>query len=210
MTSLAWILLAAAALVAAVDWAAAARADDRLERRARPWVTVALIATACTVDPADQAQRAAFVVALALSLARDLLSGRAGRAYTAAVVVSLAAHLAYVVGFQQVGWSWLWAAAGIVVVLVATLGYAVRLVLSVRAKEPALTPTVVAYTGVLSLMVVAASATGQPTAVAGAFLYYCSDALAAWNRFRAVTPYARLAITVSYHLARILLVFSLI
>ncbi|UGQ09821.1 lysoplasmalogenase [Yinghuangia sp. ASG 101] len=210
MTPLAWILLASAAAVAAVDWAAAARADARAERRVRPLVSVALIATACAVDPADRAQRAAFVVALVLSLARDLLGPRGRRGYTAAVAASLAAHLAYVVGFQQVGWSWLWAAAGIVVVLVATLGYAVRLVLSVRAKEPALTPTVVAYTGVLSLMVVAASATGRPTAVAGAFLFSCSDALGGWNRFREETPHARLAITVSYHLARILLVLSLV
>ncbi|MGR6999552.1 lysoplasmalogenase family protein [Yinghuangia aomiensis] len=81
-------------------------------------------------------------------------------------------------GFQQVGWSWLWAAAGIVVVLVATLGFAVRLVLGVRASAPGLTLPVVLYIVVLSVMVVAASATGQPTAVAGAFLFYCADALA--------------------------------
>lgn len=209
MTSLAWILLATAAVVAAVDWAAVARADDRLDRRAGPLVTVALIATAFAVDPADQAQRAAFLVALGLSLVRDVLAPRGERRYAAAVGASLAAHVAYVVGFQQVGWSWLWAAAGIVVALAATLGYAVRLVLSVRAKEPALTLPVVAYTGVLSLMVVAASATGRPTAVAGAFLYACSDVLAGWNRFREETPYARLTIAVAYHLARILLVFSL-
>lgn len=209
MTSLAWILLAPVATVAAVDCASAAREDDRLERRTRPLVSVSLIAAACALDPADGAQRTAFVVALVLCLARDLLGPRGTRGYAAAVAASLAAHVAFVVGFQQVGWSWLWAAAGIVVVLVATLAYAVRLVLSVRAKEPALTLTVVAYTGVLSLMVVAASATGRPTAVAGAFLYYCSDALGAWNRFREETPYARLAIAGSYHLARILLVFSL-
>ncbi|HSA52278.1 MAG TPA: lysoplasmalogenase [Yinghuangia sp.] len=207
MTSLAWILLAPAAAAAVVDWVAVSRADDRLERRAKPLVPVALIATAFALDPADEAQRAAFLVALGFSLVRDVLGLRGD--WRCAVVPSFAAHVAYVVGFQQVGWSWLWAAAGIVAVLVVTLGYAVRLLLSVRAKDPALTLPVVAYTGALSLMVVAASATGQPTAVAGAFLFYCSDALAGWNRFREQTPYARVVIAVSYHLAQILLVLSL-
>lgn len=209
MTPLAWTLLVAAAVLAVVDWGAVSRADARLERRARPAVTVVLIGAALALDPSSQAQRAAFLVALALSLARDVLGPAGKRHFPAAVCVSMAAHLAYVVGFQQVGWSWLWATAGIVVVLVATLGWAVRLVLAVRETRPPLTVPVVAYIGVLSLMVVAASATGQPTAVAGAFLFYCSDTLSGWNRFREATPYAPVTIAVSYHLAQILLVLSL-
>jgi uncharacterized membrane protein YhhN len=252
MTPLAWTLLAIAAVLAIVDWAAAARVDlgvgggtgagaasggaglatgagatpataavpdtvaaevaraEGVDRWARPGVTVALIGTAAVLDPASQAQRAAFLVALGLSLARDFTSFRGDRRFSAAVVVSLGAHIAYVVGFQQVGWSWLWAAAGIVVVLVAALGYAVRLVLGVRAAQPMLTVPVMLYVGVLSVMVVAASATGQPTAVAGAFLFYCADALAGWNRFREPTPYARTAIALAYQLAQILLVVSLL
>ncbi|NUU25092.1 MAG: lysoplasmalogenase [Streptomycetaceae bacterium] len=250
MTPLAWTLLAIAAVLAIVDWAAVARVDlgaaggpgsgagggsgtpvgigaipaaalpdttraevaraEGIDRWARPGVTVALIGTAAVLDPASQPQRAAFLVALGLSLARDFTALRGGRRFPAAVAVALGAHIAYIAGFQQVGWSWLWAAAGIVVVLVAALGYAVRLVLGVRAAQPALTVPVVLYVGVLSVLVVAASATGQPTAVAGAFLFYCADALAGWNRFREPTPYARTAIALAYHLAQILMVVSLL
>lgn len=209
MTPLALALLVAAAVLAVVDWGAVGRDDVRTDKRARPAVGVALIAAAAVLDPQSQAQRAAFLVALLLSLARDLLMPGGERRFRFAVAASLAAHVAYVVGFQQVGWSWLWAAAGIVVVLVATLGFAVRLVLGVRASAPALTLPVVLYIVVLSVMVVAASATGQPTAVAGAFLFYCADALAGWNRYREPTPYARVAIVSAYHLAQILLVVSL-
>ncbi|MGW0660873.1 lysoplasmalogenase family protein [Streptodolium elevatio] len=210
MTPLAWTLFAVAAIVAVADWAAVGREDLRLESRAKPAVIVALIAVAAALDPSSESQRAAFLIALGLSLTRDVLTLGGERHFVAAVGASLAAHAAYVVGFQQVGWSWLWAAAGIVVVLVATLGYAVRLVLGVRASRPMLTLPVVIYIGVLSVMVVAASATGRPTAVAGAFLFYCSDALAGWNRFREETPYARISIAVSYHLAQMLLVLSLV
>ncbi|MCF2530652.1 lysoplasmalogenase [Yinghuangia soli] len=210
MTPLAWTLFAMAAVLAVVDWVAVGREDTRLERRAKPAVMAALIAAAAALDPNSQGQRAAFLVALGLSLIRDLLPTGDRRRFPAAVAAALGAHTAYVVGFQQVGWSWLWAAAGIVVVLVATLGFAVHLVLGVRATEPRLTFPVVAYIGVLSLMVVAASATGQPTAVAGAFLFYCADALTGWNRFREPTAYARPLIAVSYHLAQFLLVISLV
>jgi uncharacterized membrane protein YhhN len=181
----------------------------RVERRAKPAVLVALLAATAVLDPQSQAQRAAFLVALLLSLARNVLALGGERRFRLAVTASLGAHIAYVVGFQQVGWSWFWAAAGIVVVLVATLGFAVRLVLGVRAADPPLTLPVVVYIGVLSVMVVAASATGQPTAVAGAFLFYCADALAGWNRYREATPYARVTIAAAYHLAQILLVVSL-
>ncbi|WTW94724.1 lysoplasmalogenase [Streptomycetaceae bacterium NBC_01309] len=210
MTPLAWTLFAVAAILAVIDWAAVQREDLRLESRAKPAVIVALIAVAAALDPSSESQRVAFLIALGLSLTRDVLTLGGERHFVAAVAASLAAHAAYVVGFQQVGWSWLWAAAGIVVVLVATLGYAVRLVLGVRASRPMLTLPVVLYIGVLSVMVVAASATGQPTAVAGAFLFYCADALAGWNRFREETPYARISIAVSYHLAQMLLVLSLV
>lgn len=210
MTPLAWTLFAMAAVLAVVDWVVVGREDARLESRTRPAVIVALIAVAAALDPSSESQRVAFLIALGLWLTRDVLMLGGERHFVAAVAVSLAAHAAYVVGFQQVGWSWFWAAAGIVVVLAATLGYAVRLVFGVRATRPMLTLPVVLYIGVLSVMVVAACATGRPTAVAGAFLFYCADALSGWNRFREETPYARLTIAVSYHLAQMLLVLSLL
>ena len=47
-------------------------------------------------------------------------------------------------------------------------------------------------------------------AVVGAGLFYVSDALIAWNRFVAETRHGRVAIMVTYHLAQMGLVLSLV
>jgi len=59
-------------------------------------------------------------------------------------------------------------------------------------------------------MVVCACATGRPLAIAGALLFYASDATLAWNRFVERHEYGDTAVMVTYHLAQMLLVLSLI
>lgn len=210
MTPTAWCLLSLAVVVAVLGWFAVARGHRRRELAARVAVTVTLVAATWALDPAHEAERALFSVALALSIGRDLAAHGAARWFPVAVASSMLSHAVYVAAFQQAGFSWLWAAAGIVVVLVAAARYGVRLVLGVRAAEPALTVPVTAYVGVLSVMVVAAAATGRPAAVAGAFLFYVSDALTGWNRYIAPTPFARESAAGAYDLARVLLVLSLV
>ncbi|WP_424636292.1 lysoplasmalogenase family protein [Embleya sp. AB8] len=206
MTLTAVLVLVLASLLAIADWVAVARERLPLDRLLRPAVTLALIVVVWSFDEVDGALRALFSVALALSLVRDVL---ASRWFVGAVAGSLLAHGVYVAGFQRMGWSWLWAAAGIVVVLFAAGAYAVRLVTGARETAPAYTGMVLVYVGVVSVMVVAAAATGRPSAVAGAFLFYVSDTLAGWNRFRVPTPHAPVLIVSAYHLAQILLVVSL-
>jgi len=63
---------------------------------------------------------------------------------------------------------------------------------------------------VISLMVASAIGTESLVAVAGASLFYASDALIAWNRFIHEYAWGRVAIMVTYHLGQILLVLSLI
>ena len=48
------------------------------------------------------------------------------------------------------------------------------------------------------------------SAIVGAGLFYVSDALIAWNRFVAETRHGRVAIMVTYHLAQVGLVLSLV
>ncbi|WP_406286827.1 lysoplasmalogenase family protein [Embleya sp. NBC_00896] len=206
MTLTALLVLVLASLLAVADWVAVARERLPLDRFLKPAVICALVVLVWSFDDVDGAWRALFSVALALSLLRDVL---APRWFPGAVAAALLAHGVYVVGFQRMGWSWLWAAAGIVVVLFAAGAYAVRLVTGARESAPTYIGMVLVYIGVVSLMVVAAAATGRPTAVAGAFLFYVSDTLVGWNRFRTPTPYAPLLIVVAYHLAQILLVVSL-
>lgn len=206
VTLTAVLVLVLASLLAIADWVALARERVPLDRLLKPAVICALVVVVWSYDDIDGTWRALFSVALALSSLREVF---APRRFAVAVAVSLLAHGVYVAAFQRMGWSWLWAAAGIVVVLFAAAAYAVRLVTAVRETAPMYTGPIVAYIGVLSLMVVAAAATGRPSAVAGAFLFYASDTLIGWNRFRAPTPYAPLLITGGYQLAQILLVLSL-
>lgn len=206
VTLTAVLVLVLASLLAVADWVAVARERLPLDRLLKPAVICALAVVVWSFEDVDGALRALFSVALALSLLRDVL---APRWFAGAVAASLLAHIGYVAGFQRMGWSWLWASAGIVVVLFAAGAYAVRLVTGARETAPTYIGMVLLYIGVVSLMVVAAAATGRPSAVAGAFLFYVSDTLVGWNRFRAPTPYAPVLIAVAYHLALILLVLSL-
>ena len=74
---------------------------------------------------------------------------------------------------------------------------------------PELALPVSMYIGVISLMVASAIGTENLVAIAGATLFYVSDALIAWNRFIQEYPWGRVAIMVTYHLGQIGLVLSL-
>jgi uncharacterized membrane protein YhhN len=63
---------------------------------------------------------------------------------------------------------------------------------------------------VISAMVVSAIGTGHAVAIVGAGLFYASDSLIAWNRFVRETTHGRLSIIVTYHLAQVGLVLSLV
>jgi uncharacterized membrane protein YhhN len=71
-------------------------------------------------------------------------------------------------------------------------------------------PPVIAYILVISTMVVAAVGTLSPLAIAGAVLFYASDATLGWNRFVRPLPRGDLAVMVTYHLAQILLFLALV
>jgi uncharacterized membrane protein YhhN len=169
-----------------------------------------LIGVAATLHPSDASQRAAFVVGLALSLAGDVFLMLPSDAFVAGLASFLGAHVAYIVGFVLAGASSPWMGLGLLVVVVAgwTVGRAV--VQNVRASDvPKLTAPVVVYMTVISAMVVVAFGTTHGLAIAGALLFYCSDALIAWDRFVAPKTWARPAIMITYHLAQAALVLNL-
>jgi uncharacterized membrane protein YhhN len=81
----------------------------------------------------------------------------------------------------------------------------------VRAgPDPGLAGPVVAYMFVISAMVASAIGVGNVAAIIGASLFYVSDALIAWNRFVRETRHPHVSIMVTYHLAQIGLVISLV
>lgn len=217
MNALAGILLAAAAVAAVADWVGTARRIRRVRVVAKPLTLVLLVALALTVDAEDTAVQAWFVAGLVLSLAGDVFllvpdDRRLGPLppFIWGLAAFLLGHLAYVLGMVVDGPSALWALVGVAVVG-ATAGAVVpRLLAGVRRTDPSLLGPVVAYMAVISVMVVAAFGRAVPVGVAGALLFYASDATLGWNRFVSPSRAAEVAVMVTYHLAQALLVLSLL
>lgn len=211
MNPVSWAGLATFAVAAAADWAAVGREQRAAEYVLKPLALAALVVVAGSVDPGDGAMRAWFVAALTFSLAGDVFLMLPRDRFVAGLGSFLVAHVAYVVGLQAMSPSpgALAASAAAVALVAAPLGR--RIVGGARAGgHDALVVPVVAYMVVISAMVASALAVTRPWAVAGAFLFYVSDALIGWSRFVAPFRGHRLAIMVTYHLGQAGLVLSLL
>ena len=216
MTPLGWGLLALAAAAAVVDWWAvwtATRRARAAERVAKPAVLTALVALAVVTEPVVPSVQAWLVVALVGSLAGDILLLPPGR-LVAGLVAFLVGHLAYTGAFAQLSGSTPWALVGVAgaVLVAATVGQ--RLVRAAEGRRMAV--PVALYLLVICLMAIAATRTGMPAAILGAWLFVASDAMLGWGEFVVAEPTARdarrlrLGVIVSYHVAQLLLVLALL
>jgi uncharacterized membrane protein YhhN len=210
LTTAAWVLLAATAVIAVVDWIAVARGLTRIEHAAKPLTMVGLVAVAFAIDPTYSDMRAAFVIALVCSLVGDVFLMLPSDRFVAGLAAFLAAHLAYTAGFVLGPGSVGGFALGALITAVVAVPLGVRLLRAVRRSAPAVVTPVMAYLVVISVMVAAATGWGNAWAIAGAWLFFVSDALIAETRFVRAIPAGRLAIIVTYHLGQALLVLSLI
>ncbi|MCB1014063.1 MAG: lysoplasmalogenase [Acidimicrobiales bacterium] len=212
MTDLAWALLAATLVIAALDWVAKAIGSKPMEYVFKPLTMVALIGVALALDPSDAGARAAFVVALVFGMAGDvfLMLPDDKRWFVFGLASFLVGHLAYVVGLVLLGLSVGALVVGLVVVLVAMAVIGRRIVAAVRSgDEPALAAPVSVYMGVISVMVVGAFGTTLPVAIGGSLLFFASDACIGWSRFVRPHAWMELFIIVTYHLGQIGLVLAL-
>lgn len=211
MTTAAGVLIAVTIAVAALDWFAVAREDRRLEYVMKPLTMIVLIAAAVSLDDVDGTARSWFVAALVFSLAGDVFLMLPSDRFVLGLASFLVGHIAYIVGLQSFDTSSAGLVVGLVVVLLAVPILGLRIAGAVQGgDEPELLGPVVAYMAVISAMVVSASATGNAFAVAGAVSFYASDALIAWTRFLRDFAWGRVAIIITYHLAQVGLVLSLV
>ena len=195
-----------------VDWVVVASGRRRLEYVAKPATLMLLIGVALSVDAAHPDVRAAVVVALVLCLVGDVLLMLPGQDwFVFGLGAFLVAHLAYVVAFWLDGVSWgaLAVGAAVVAAAVAWLGRKILSAVAHSAERDLLGP-VASYIAVISVMVASAIGTREALVVAGAISFYVSDALIAWTRFIRDHRHGRLAVMVTYHLAQVLLVLSLV
>jgi len=207
----AFLLLAFALTAAVFDWLAVHQEQRSLEYLCKPLTLLLLIGCALTLDPADDAVRAWFVAALVLSLLGDVFLMLPRDLFVFGLGSFLLGHVAYIVGMHVEGVDGARFMVGIVVVAVALAVLGTRILRGVRAgPDPSLAGPVVAYMAVISAMVASAIGVGDAVLVAGAALFYASDALIAWNRFVSETTHSRVAIMITYHLAQVGLVLSLV
>lgn len=208
MTLGASIFLIVAAAFAIGNWYA--RAGDRrgLEYVCKPATIAALILVAVTLDPVHSGVRTLFVVALVLSLAGDVFLMLPSDAFIAGLGAFFFAHVVYAAGLNlHSAGNWWWALP--VVAVTALVG--VRLIGGVIASnQRALIGPVVAYVGVIAVMVASALASGNWVAAAGALAFMGSDALIGETRFVRPYPWAPVTIMVTYHLGQAGLVLSLL
>jgi uncharacterized membrane protein YhhN len=210
------VALAAAGLLAAGDWVAVVRRTKRLEYLCKPATMAALVVAALALDPTDGTQRAWFVAAFVLSMAGDVFLMLPERplgpvdTFVAGLASFLLGHVAFIAGLWTRDIDVPRLAVGVVLVAVLMLTLGRRIVAGVRAgPDPSLVLPVTAYMVVISAMVTSAIGTGVALAVAGSLLFYCSDALIAWNRFIEARRLGPLAIIVTYHAAQVGLLLSL-
>lgn len=210
MTTTAWVALVATALVAVADWVAVATGRRTLEYACKPAATAGLVWLAVAVVPADGAVRAAFVVALVLSLIGDVFLMLPSDRFVPGLVAFLGAHVAYVVGFVLGRGSAGALAVGVVITLVAAVPVGGRMLRAVRRSAPDLVVPVAVYMTVIGAMVACATGWGNAWAVAGAWLFFASDALIAETRFVGPRSWGRTAVIATYHLGQLGLVLSLV
>jgi uncharacterized membrane protein YhhN len=211
MTGEAALLLALALVAAVGDWIAVQRGRKLLEYVCKPATVGLLVAVALALDPDQGDVRAWFVVALVLCLFGDVFLMLPQDVFVPGLVAFLLGHVAYIAGFLADGVVASRFGIGLFVVGIAVAVIGLTILRHVRAgPEPELTGPVAAYMVVISAMVACAAGVGHPAGVVGAGLFYVSDSLIAWNRFIGETRHGRLAIIVTYHLAQVGLVLSLV
>lgn len=212
MTASVVLLLAITLAAAVLDWIAVQMKTKPLEYVAKPLTMVALIGAVLAMDTSSPAARSYFVAALVFSLIGDIFLMLPDREkwFVFGLGSFLVGHLAYIPGLWLLGVTPAPMLVGAIIVLIAIGTLGLRIVKGVRESEPKLGPPVALYMSVISVMVATAIGTGRVIAIVGAVLFYCSDALIAWNGFIKEYPWGRLAIIVTYHVGQICLALSLV
>lgn len=214
-----WLILAL--LFAGLEALAIWKGRRRVEYIARPAVIVTLIA-GLYVGTGLQGSAFWFGLGLLFSLLGDvILLSLSEKMFLAGLVLFLFTHICYLFGFrQQLYAPSAWTLVLIFVILLNAVRLLRRIVGSMRARGlNRLVYPVIVYGLVISLMLFAAMSTladhdwdmGAAFFVSvGAFLFWISDLMLAWNKFVSPLKAGRLAIVAAYHVGQISLIAGVI
>jgi uncharacterized membrane protein YhhN len=215
------IFLIAAFVFAALESLALWKSWLRLEYLAKPAVMIILFLWLWTSVGLNGASLW-FGVGILLSLTGDvLLMISLDRLFLAGLVVFLLAHVAYLVGFNIPipgisAWGFFLA------IMVGLGGTRVirRILVPLAANgQGRMRMPIIVYGVVISLMLLSAmlkltdftwNATAAAFVSVGAFLFYISDIILAWNKFVSPIQYGRIYNIAAYHLGQIVLIAGVI
>ena len=215
------IFLLFAILFAALESLALWKSWLRLEYIAKPAVMIALFIWLFTSVGLNGVSLW-FGLGLILSLAGDvLLMISLDRFFIYGLVAFLLAHAAYVVGFNiPLPEFSVW---GIVFAVMVSLGGSriIRRILDALASkgQAAMRMPIIMYTMVISIMLLSAmmklmdltwDAGAALLVSGGAFTFYISDIILAWNKFVTPIQHGRIYNIAAYHLGQIMLIAGVI
>jgi len=158
-----------------------------------------------------------FGIGILFSLMGDVFLLFINRFFMFGLIAFLLGHIAYLIGFnvpipQSLS---VWAFVLAIVIGLGTVRLLRRIVDGVRSKQKRLVVPVIIYSTVITLMLLSAMITlsrlDWDAAAAilvslGAFLFYLSDIILAWNRFVAPIKNSRMLNIGIYHLAQIAII----
>ena len=214
-----WLILAF--IFAALEALALSKNWNRLEWLAKPAVMVCLFLW-LYLSTGLQGLTFWFGVGLVFSLAGDvLLMISLDRMFIFGLIAFLLAHISYLAGFQnelmEVG---PWSVLLIVMLSVSAVRVMRRIVSAMRAKgQTRMINPVILYSTVITVMLYAAMTTiSNPEwktsasffVSVGAFLFYLSDIILAWNKFVSPIQNGRILNIAAYHLGQIGLIAGVI
>jgi uncharacterized membrane protein YhhN len=218
-----WSLIALAGVAALADWLAVGTVNDRLQYAAKPAVLALLVAAAALIPTAHSVsggRQGWFVVALSFCLVGDVLLMLPRNLFVPGLAAFLAGHAIFIVGlfepanspsarpfsFSPTGL----ARSSAVLLVVEILPASIILRSILRHGQGALVGPVCLYMGTILTMAVLATNVARPTAAVGAICFLASDTLLATDRFVRPIRQGTLWVHVTYHVAQVLLVVSLI
>jgi len=214
-----WLILALFA--AAIEIFAVQKDNTKIEFFAKPAVVILLLIW-LYASTGLQGNALWFGLGLVFSLVGDIvLINPSARMFILGLVAFLLTHIFYIIGFKEqllnfTGWSF------VLLFFIAINGFRLlrRIVGAMRAqKQNILVNPVIVYSLVISLMLFAALSTifdiTWKTSAAffvsvGAFLFYLSDLILAWNKFVAPVKNGRILNIVAYYLGQIGLIAGVI
>lgn len=207
------ILIVFAFIFAGLESLALYKSWHKLEYVVKPAVMVCLLIWLVTTVGL-QGALLWFGIGIIFSLAGDIFLLFIDRFFMFGLIAFLLAHIFYLVGFnvpfpESLG---VWGFGVAIVIGLGAVRLLRRIVDGVRVNQPGLTIPVIVYSAVITLMLLSALLTlyrpewaSLPAYLVslGAFLFYVSDIILAWNRFVSPIKNSRMMNIGAYHLAQI-------